>query len=342
MTEPGSWPPPPPWSPRPTPPAGDGPTDRDPPPTGPPPGPTPPAQPGPTDRDPTPIGPPTGPAPPAGGGPTDRASMPFGPPTGFGPPPGAFPVYTYNAPIPSTGTNGLAIASLVVSIVGFGCVGGIGSIVALVLGYVALSQIRRSRGMQQGRGLALAGVILGWIGLAVTVAAIIAIVALDSGSDVDDPDGFDSERSQTETPTTVPRDVSESLVAAEVVQRTPPTPAPPTATGDDLETATLIAGVGDGAAPGDTLIVHYVGVLADGTVFDESWEGAAVPFSFELGAGTVIAGWDEGLVGARVGERRHLDIGPERAYGSVGSGSAIPPDAALAFDVDVIEIQRGG
>jgi FKBP-type peptidyl-prolyl cis-trans isomerase len=104
-----------------------------------------------------------------------------------------------------------------------------------------------------------------------------------------------------------------------------------------LQTATVIDGVGVPAAVGDSLVVHYVGVLADGTTFDESWSGGQ-PFTFELGAGTVIAGWEQGLVGVRAGERRHLDMGPDLAYGSAGSGSAIPPNAPLAFDVDIVEV----
>jgi hypothetical protein len=75
------------------------------------------------------------------------------------PPAGAYPVYTPNGPVWTAQTNGFAIASLVTSLLGFFCAGGIGSVVALVLGYVALSQIRRSGGTQEGRGLALAGVI---------------------------------------------------------------------------------------------------------------------------------------------------------------------------------------
>jgi FKBP-type peptidyl-prolyl cis-trans isomerase len=88
---------------------------------------------------------------------------------------------------------------------------------------------------------------------------------------------------------------------------------------------------------GDQVTVHYIGKVPDGTVFDQSWERGQ-PFPVTLGQGMVISGWDEGLVGARIGERRRLVLGSEMAYGAEGNGS-IPPDTPLAFEVDVIDIQ---
>ena len=78
-------------------------------------------------------------------------------------------------------------------------------------------------------------------------------------------------------------------------------------------------------------------MLSDGTQFDESWSGGE-PFPVTIGTGQVIPGWDQGLIGVKIGERRHLVIGADNAYGAAGSGP-IPPNAPLAFDVDVVDIQ---
>ena len=91
------------------------------------------------------------------------------------------------------------------------------------------------------------------------------------------------------------------------------------------------------AAAGDTVSVYYVGKLEDGTVFDKR-EEPQVPFSFPLGAGKVILGWDEGVVGMAVGEVRVLEIPPEKAYGSRGVTGAIPPNATLIFHVKLVSV----
>ena len=136
----------------------------------------------------------------------------------------------------------------------------------------------------------------------------------------------------------------ETAAADEVLNRQPPVPANASADlpADAVEVETFIEGAGEGAAAGDTVVVHYVGVLADGTQFDTSWDGE--PFLVEnLGQAPVIDGWNEGLVGAKVGERRRIEIGPDKAYGAQGSGNGdIPPDAPLAFEIDVVDIERAG
>ena len=87
--------------------------------------------------------------------------------------------------------------------------------------------------------------------------------------------------------------------------------------------------------------MHYVGVLsADGTEFDNSYDGGQ-PFTLTLGAGMVIDGWDQGLVGAKVGGRRQLDIPAELAYGDVEK-SGIPANSALTFVVDIVAITPAG
>lgn len=100
---------------------------------------------------------------------------------------------------------------------------------------------------------------------------------------------------------------------------------------------------GDGreAAEGDTVAVHYVGCLTDGTRFDASYERNE-PIEFPLGAGRVIAGWDEGVAGMRPGDVRVLRIPPELGYGSRGTpGGPIPPDATLIFHVRLTDVRPG-
>ena len=91
---------------------------------------------------------------------------------------------------------------------------------------------------------------------------------------------------------------------------------------------------------GDILVMNYTGRLTDGTVFDSNVDpkfGHVSPFKFTLGAGDVIRGWDEGLLGMKIGEKKTLTIPPEKGYGSRGVGS-IPPNSTLIFEVELLAI----
>jgi len=104
-----------------------------------------------------------------------------------------------------------------------------------------------------------------------------------------------------------------------------------------LQIEDLVAGTGATAARGDTISVLYTGTFLDGRVFDASNLHGNVPFTFQLGAGQVIAGWDQGLVGMRVGGTRRLTIPPSLGYGSQQVG-AIPPNSTLRFEVNLVAI----
>lgn len=96
---------------------------------------------------------------------------------------------------------------------------------------------------------------------------------------------------------------------------------------------------GDGASPkrGDTVTVHYTGWLTDGSKFDSSVDRDE-PFAFVLGTGQVIQGWDQGVAGMRVGDKTRLTIPPGLAYGEQGYPGAIPPNATLIFEVELLSI----
>lgn len=97
-------------------------------------------------------------------------------------------------------------------------------------------------------------------------------------------------------------------------------------------------GEGVAAAKDDTVVVHYTGWLPNGTKFDSSRERGE-PFSFVLGEGRVIPGWEEGVTGLRVGGQRRLVIPPNLGYGPIGAGDVIPPDATLVFEVELLEVR---
>lgn len=108
---------------------------------------------------------------------------------------------------------------------------------------------------------------------------------------------------------------------------------------DDLLIEDLIVGTGEEATVGRAAVVHYVGVgVTSGEEFDASWNRNE-PFTFELGDGYVIAGWDRGVVGMRVGGRRRLVIPAHLGYGDRGAGGVIAPGETLIFVVDLLELR---
>jgi len=133
------------------------------------------------------------------------------------------------------------------------------------------------------------------------------------------------------TPTTAAKTPTSGPLSKEPKVTPPSGPAPKT-----LEIKDLIKGTGAEAKAGQSVTVNYVGVLYNGgKEFDASWKRNE-PFSFSLGKGQVIAGWDQGVAGMKVGGRRELIIPAALGYGAKGSPPAIPPNAPLVFVVDLL------
>jgi peptidylprolyl isomerase len=132
---------------------------------------------------------------------------------------------------------------------------------------------------------------------------------------------------------------------APATARAPSTSAPmkvagqPTTTASGLQYWDIVVGTGAAAAPGSMVKVHYSGFLTNGQKFDSSRDRGQ-PFIFPLGAGQVIKGWDQGVAGMNVGGQRQLRIPPELGYGAAGAPGAIPPNATLIFDVELLEVGK--
>lgn len=118
------------------------------------------------------------------------------------------------------------------------------------------------------------------------------------------------------------------------------TTMPPAQNVTDLQVTDEVVGQGASAAPGDTVTVNYVGSLTDGTVFDASANHGSQGFTFTLGTGQVIAGWDKGIVGMKVGGKRLLVIPASMAYGDRAVGSVIPANSTLVFQVELLSVQK--
>lgn len=107
---------------------------------------------------------------------------------------------------------------------------------------------------------------------------------------------------------------------------------------EELKIEDIVVGTGIEAVSGKKVTVNYLGTLVNGTKFDSSYD-RGVPFSFNLGAGEVIKGWDQGVAGMRVGGKRKLTIPSSLGYGATGAGSVIPPNATLIFEVELLKVE---
>ncbi|WP_254449331.1 FKBP-type peptidyl-prolyl cis-trans isomerase [Anabaena sp. UHCC 0253] len=137
---------------------------------------------------------------------------------------------------------------------------------------------------------------------------------------------------QTQLATTVIQE-NNTLIASNTMSE-----ANTVTTPSGLKYVELVEGTGDTPKSGQTVEVHYVGTLEDGTKFDSSRDRGQ-PFSFKIGIGQVIKGWDEGLSTMKVGGRRQLIIPSELGYGARGAGGVIPPYSTLLFDVELLGVK---
>jgi peptidylprolyl isomerase len=160
-------------------------------------------------------------------------------------------------------------------------------------------------------------------GLPLLVAGLVLVGCSDADEVGEDVDGVEEE--------TVSQDVGERPDTSTLVPADTPPP-------ERLVIEDVAVGDGATASDGDLLAVDYVGVRwSDGGEFDASWERGQ-PIEFELGAGQVIPGWEQGLQGMQVGGRRIITIPPDLAYGDRGAGAAIGPGETLVFVVDLVAI----
>jgi len=183
--------------------------------------------------------------------------------------------------------------------------------------------------------------------LALTATAL-TLAACGGSSQESDADKFASTaEQQAKTQTTVADTTATAPTATKVspssgesdIGTKPKIPKASGAAPTSLKVEDLIEGKGAAAKAGDKLSVRYVGELyKNGKEFDSSWKRGKAPFQFTLGQQQVISGWDQGLLGMKVGGRRRLTIPPDLAYGAQGQPPTIPPNSPLVFDVDLTKI----
>jgi len=172
-------------------------------------------------------------------------------------------------------------------------------------------------------------------GLLAVVLAL-SLIAAGCGED-DEPEAEPTpQAAQTSTPEPTPEPADEE--ALKDLESKPPVVSPGGDPPAELVEEDIVKGDGRRARSGDQISVQYVGVsYSTGEEFDASWDRGE-PFVFQLGAGQVIPGWDEGVAGMREGGRRQLTIPPDMAYGAAGAPPAIGPDETLIFVVDLVEV----
>lgn len=139
-------------------------------------------------------------------------------------------------------------------------------------------------------------------------------------------------------PACVQKETKQAETVAPRAQQTAPS-AKMITTSSGLAYEDVVVGTGPSPKVGKRVTVHYTGTLEDGTTFDSSRDHGQ-PFEFTIGVGQVIPGWDEGVMGMKVGGTRKLIIPPQLGYGAAGAGGVIPPNATLLFVVELLDAQQ--
>src|SRR5919109_1115792 len=168
----------------------------------------------------------------------------------------------------------------------------------------------------------------------IAVVALTGMAACGDDDSSDDGGGSADTTAQQDTGTETTPSPADAEAALKDTSKKPVIPKPTGAPPRKLVKEDIVKGTGPGAKNGDTVVVHYVGMnFSNGQEFDASWDTGS-PFPVQLGAGMVIKGWDQGLIGIRKGGRRKLTIPPELGYGAEGYPPDIPPNETLVFVVD--------
>ncbi len=166
------------------------------------------------------------------------------------------------------------------------------------------------------------------------VITTIILVALAVGGGI----YFLSSKSQNNQPLAI-ADTSSTIQTTEPVATATNSAKPKAMDTDKLLIQDEVVGTGAEAVAGHKITVNYTGTLTDGTKFDSSLNPGRAPFTFNLGAGEVIQGWDQGFAGMKVGGKRKLTIPASLGYGAQGAGGLIPPNATLIFEVELLSVE---